>query len=593
MRGLLTFTALLMVGIPGMASACGGFFCNAATQVPIVQAGEQVIFARHEGKTIMHIQVTYSGAPTSFGWLVPLAQVPEAVDGTVVPLEQILRLSHPRVFTELERDTRPSFTVTGSLADTTCRDQISGPDRVSFGCSASRAEAAPMAGMFDASPSAQMSDREDPVQVLDTSSIGPYAAELVTSTDADALYEWLEKNGYQQDPAARPILEHYVASGFKFLGLKLQSGMNVGDLRPLALTLSEDAPCVPLRLTAIAATEDMPITIYILGQHRAIPKNALHAVVNPRAISWPGGTNYDQVVSQAVDEAEGRAFVTQHAGPTQPFRGRFGVTADWLAPLLDKSLSGEQVLDDIGQRSIAGQPIQTDPVFQSIQAWWMQTGDDELLRYRLAEEIVEPLAQLGMLMDETEVITRLYTRIDPESMDRDPLFSFNPDLPMVPSAQAATAVVHGCDQEYLEVTYPDGSIHATTCQGGCMAGPWGAIIPPVADAPALLVAEVFEESGPPRTVHSEDIYLADDVLAMSIPGAPSVPDDMTLRTAEERPMRTGVEIPVSGARDGDDDDSGCIASANARRGAGALIVTTMLGLGLLLLRRREPTGEPG
>ena len=33
------------------------------------------------------------------------------------------------------------------------------------------------------------------------------------------------------------------------------------DIKPIALTMSEQAPCVPLKLTSIAATPEMPILV--------------------------------------------------------------------------------------------------------------------------------------------------------------------------------------------------------------------------------------------------------------------------------------------------------------------------------------------
>ena len=65
---------------------------------------------------------------------------------------------------------------------------------------------------------------------------------------------------------AEPLLDEYVGKGFTFLGIKLQNGQDSGDIKPIALTMSEQAPCVPLKLTSIAATPEMPILVWVLGE---------------------------------------------------------------------------------------------------------------------------------------------------------------------------------------------------------------------------------------------------------------------------------------------------------------------------------------
>ena len=79
--------------------------------------------------------------------------------------------------------------------------------------------------------------------------------------------------------------------------------------------MSEQAPCVPLKLTSIAATPEMPILVWVVGEGRAVPKNFIHAVVDDQAINYPGAGNYIDVVTQAVDTVEGRAWVTEYAQP--------------------------------------------------------------------------------------------------------------------------------------------------------------------------------------------------------------------------------------------------------------------------------------
>ena len=61
---------------------------------------------------------------------------------------------------------------------------------------------------------------------------------------------------------------------------------------------------------------DRLIDVYMIGESRAVPENYLHATVNDAALDWFGdvpGSNHFDVLSRAVDEAGGQAFVTTAA----------------------------------------------------------------------------------------------------------------------------------------------------------------------------------------------------------------------------------------------------------------------------------------
>ena len=135
MRGIGFGTVIAAVAaylLPGQAAACGGFFCNAAEPVPIIQAGEQIVFARTGDLTHMHIQVSYDGDPTSFGWLLPLSERPRGDDGEPAPLEELLRLSHPKLFDRLSQGTAPRFELTTTQVETNCPSPF--PASSSVGC---------------------------------------------------------------------------------------------------------------------------------------------------------------------------------------------------------------------------------------------------------------------------------------------------------------------------------------------------------------------------------------------------------------------------------------------------------------------------
>ena len=603
--GALAFAAAVAILAPGRAAqACGGFFCNAATQSPIYQAGERVVFARQDDRVAMHIEIVYQGDPTTFGWVMPLADVPTDADGVPLPLDQAVSISSGILFDRVQQMTNPVFSVQNTFAST-CDD---------FGFGGT--------GGLDAataSDSAGGGSEPPPVVVLQEAKVGPYAAQLIKATHADALFAWLNDNGYVQDENARPILEYYVKSEYVFLGLRLQSDKTAGDLRPVAIHQTEDAPCVPLRLTSIAATENMPILVWVLGEARAIPKNFPHAVINDAALVFPGGSNYLAVADDAIDTLAGHAWITEFSGATSDFAGAFwkgNVTAEQslaaaedLAAVLTAArslglfsnpdftaiLMGEVPMPE-GQLGYPygncynspgyqgggggedgggwsdGCPSNedhetTEAEFYAYLDWW--AGEQELgadvakLRGRILAEIVGPMKEIQAMFDTASTLTRFYTTQDPDQMTKDPIFAFNPDLPNVPRQHVVTTVI-GCDEststESITATYSTGQVHVFDCGGSCFGTP---TFGPVPGAPSLFEAQVLDESGPPKAFDPEFVKDVDAHLDLAQPGKPSLP------TTYELPEPTPHEFDSPDATGGGGGGVGALNDTAGGDGAAA------------------------
>ena len=81
---------------PPQAEACG-CFTPPDPSVPIVQAGERILFAVKDGQVTSHVQIQYSGDARDFGWLLPLPSVPT------------LELGTDELFTQLYAATQPQY----------------------------------------------------------------------------------------------------------------------------------------------------------------------------------------------------------------------------------------------------------------------------------------------------------------------------------------------------------------------------------------------------------------------------------------------------------------------------------------------------
>src|SRR5262249_23320839 len=152
------------------------------------------------------------------------------------------------------------------------------------------------------------------VNVLSQGVTGPYTYVIVSASKPEQLYTWLDANGYTLTGRGKELLGLYVDPDHHFLALKLTPTSTVGDLRPVVIRSAEPEPCVPLRLTAVAATNNLPIEAFIVGAKRAVPDNYAHVVLNDARIDYKqSGSNYQAVLSEAVDQAPGgEAFVTEY-----------------------------------------------------------------------------------------------------------------------------------------------------------------------------------------------------------------------------------------------------------------------------------------
>ena len=605
LRHLIAGIAGLAVSLPATALACGGFFCNGVNPTPINQSMERVLFAPAGNLVTMHVEVGYEGEPTNFSWLLPVPERPTAPDGSELPLDQMVRVSSQHIFEVLQQRTRPTFDLKKVWDESLCPDPR--PRDPSDSDGAMMGEAA-----------ADMAPLET-IEVLETAKVGPYDATLVSAGDADELFLWLNINGYFQDPAARPILEEYVGKEYYFIAIRLQNDKSSDDLKPLAMTFGENAPCIPLQLTGIAAVENMPMHTWVIGDGRAVPKNYIHALVNEQAIRFPEGSNYTDVVTAAVNELQGRAWVTEYSGAADDHVGRFlpetardtaaleaadslhgallaldamGIPlddADFLDILRD-TVSRPESLDDVGDDAFYGK---IDEYAQQEASGDIVIGGDlATLAARVIDEIVEPRGEVEDLLGGASTLTRFFTTISPDEMTRDPLFAFNPDLPAVDNEHVLTATIMA-DEEcepFVDAVWSDGRRYTFECPDGtCDVVQF---LGPVPDVPALLAAEVLDESGPPIPFDAGQSLQVDAMLAGAVPGSPSLPEDFDVETPEEDPtLDPGRDQPAGPVasdpgNSADPTDSGA-SSGCAGGPASGLPWLTFVGVCFIALKRRR------
>ncbi len=491
------------------AEACGGFFCS---QVPMDQAGERIVFGVDEGRITANIQITFDGDADDFAWVVPVSGVPD------------IELAPEYLFQQIDQQTRPNYWLNWDFGDDSC------------GIWPPMADGAGGGGGGDPSDNGG-------VEVLAHEQVGPYDTVVVSSQNAMELLEWLNDNGFDQPDEALPIIDHYILQGMVFLGMKLTQDAGEGDIQPVRLEFDSLHPCIPLVLTRIAAQPEMPVYAWVMGDERAVVTNWFEVEVNEKKVDWlTNGSNFVDAAIEAINEADGQAFVTDFAGELQMpgwfwKEGQYDTDKlaaihdpmQFLSEMLNQGFPRDSQLqalikkwipkpaeEDLPEGCKSDQEFYTwnaEVCFGEMPEGW--TFDPVGFAADLAEKVVAPLKSTQEMVDANPYTTRLFTAVSPHEMTKDPMFDFNPDLPDVSNYHSATAVGECSeDSETLDsvtITLENGESFVIEGPIDMWGWGWGGgegdsgWADPAPDEAAAESIVVNGTSGPPETVDPEDV----------------------------------------------------------------------------------------
>ena len=521
--------ALAVSLAPGRAEACGGTFCDGTpgpTVMPVDQSGENILFwiDQNDGDphTEAHIQIQYEGDPERFAWVVPVLAVPEVLVGSQALFDAVLAGTVPIVTLNTRFDGDCGFA----------------SDAVGCGFALGDDIAAAEGGGGFGETGGDEGFGEDGPDILERGFAGAFEYVVLTADSVDVIVDWLDQAGYQQDDDAPPILQEYLQEGFVFVAFKLRGGTGVNEIHPIAIRYAGIEPCIPIRLTRIAATEDMAIRAFFLGHDRVVPQNWPHVVINWAKFNWVAilTQSYQDLVSAAIDEAGGRAFVTEYAG-TDAVVATTGIADnDWdsaefvdidpvdvfdrlrtqrlvsctddaessgcefrhpqVRPLLERYLPAPESVDEQQfWQCLECYAGLIDPV-----AWSAQPG----FAVEFEERITGPANHAIAMLTDATYLTRLYTLISPHEMLEDPLFHETSSLGPVDSAIIATRV-NSCDDapSYIELTTGGGGRKVALEDSG--------FYPQFSEMPSAATIERVPMTGPPQ-VETDNRSAIDDII---------------------------------------------------------------------------------
>jgi len=441
----MTFAILSTLLMPTDALACGGFFCR---QDPIDQAGEDIVFKIDErrGVTEMHVQIAYTGSAEEFAWIVPVGSEPT------------LGLSTDELFQQLDWRTAPRFSL---------ETETIGDCEIGYGSSYWD-----YAVDFSASsPPSAGPERGGTVEVISEQEVGPYETVVLRAQSAEGLLDWLQKRNFDLPDDLDPVLTPYVADEAYFVAIRLLKDTDVGALQPLALTYPGTELSVPIRLTAIAATEDMRMRAFVFGRRRSVPGSYLHVVVNDLVVDWfSWGANYEEAITVAADEAGGQAFATDYSGPADIMAEALYVDGRYDTDALAQSKDVFAFFDNLMAQGFRGSSLMLElfrefvpmpPQFEGqieeqdfynclrCEPWGTAVAEQPFdaagFAARIEERIVAPLADAQDMIDSSAHLTRLTSSVSPVEMTVDPTFVFNPDMQQEVGLDRTATVELFCD----------------------------------------------------------------------------------------------------------------------------------------------------
>ena len=218
---------------PVLADGC--FFPDSVYR-DLYESAQRAVILYGNSTEHLILSVSFEGDAEDFAWVIPVPDKPE------------IAISDPELFWELS-----DFTATA----------IPSPG---FGC------------LFfgGAAPGDQ-----DGVDVIEEQVVGPYATAILSATNATALVDWLNANGYIFPGDGQEIISEYIEKEWYFVATKINAmdedtgyALAEGTIEPIVLSFASDEIVYPLRITSLSATNAMPpeVLLYVFADHIMVPE---------------------------------------------------------------------------------------------------------------------------------------------------------------------------------------------------------------------------------------------------------------------------------------------------------------------------------
>lgn len=318
------FSVLLITAWVRLALADGGIFPFILLGVSHSADQRAILVFDPETKTeTMVLSTMYVGQPADFAWIIPVPNLPSrdqiAIwDGGELAFWELFDKTEPRLKTE---------------------PQLQMPILGLGGCEHC-GRPAPVAGE-------PLDSGFVGVKVVDRLQIKGLDITLLNAQSATDLTGWLNANGYRYPEGAVNVIEHYIAKGWSFVAVKvdtpdeesqstpssLWSGYFPRD--PLKLTFRTDQFVFPMRISSVSSRPSgSAILLYVFAPYRVRAENFPTVEMKPPSPTADTLSAlrlaYQEAFQKLLDQPQGRALVVEYAKPS--LGQDFGFTRNLLVP---------------------------------------------------------------------------------------------------------------------------------------------------------------------------------------------------------------------------------------------------------------------
>jgi len=236
---LVAILFLLTTATPVLAD--GGFFPDSMYRDLYEVAQKAVIlYGNSTGNYTEHLilSVSFEGDAEDFAWVIPVPNLPE------------IAVTDAELFWE--------------LSDLTATEVPGGGGGI--GCLGSGAGAPEDQGGVD---------------IIEEQVVGPYATAILSATNATALVDWLNANGYIFPEDGEEIVNEYIEKEWYFVATKINAveegtgdALAEGAIEPIVLSFASNETVYPLLISSLSTTTATPpeVLLYVLADHVMVPE---------------------------------------------------------------------------------------------------------------------------------------------------------------------------------------------------------------------------------------------------------------------------------------------------------------------------------
>jgi hypothetical protein len=270
-----------MLFISSVYAFCGTFV--GPLDSDLENSASSVILARDGNRTALTLAFDFSGDTSEFGLVIPVPEVLEREDVTLVD---------PSAFDALADYTAPR------LVEYSCDDFVR---QYAYDYAAA-----------DADSGGASSESAEGVTVESQFQVGAYDIVVLSATGADGLLSWLDSHGYSLSESTEPLLQEYIDSEYYFLAASvvLEEDFEIGAfLSPLQFRYESESFGLPIRIGTSVSPGVQEVVLHTLTRDSAgkvsianYPQGSLEDECMLPSENTDPGTYFNEQLDKAFNE---------------------------------------------------------------------------------------------------------------------------------------------------------------------------------------------------------------------------------------------------------------------------------------------------